>query len=215
MTQTAEATSGARPFAATTRAFLDAHALWIGVGVIAAAATGFLLHQLMAWPPHEDETLALFVGRDSLGGRRARHPRPRRRAAPLPLRIRGGPPPPRPRQPAPRLGRVRRRQPAADRPPRTAPRRPLDGVDRDGARRRQLGVPLPRGLRPDVQPVPLPLVALLRAPPRALDRGTWRSWSLWGIAILLAVASHPYGALVLAAQGVFVLAARRDRLGRR
>ena len=68
MTQTAEATSGPRPFAATTRAFLDAHALWIGVGAIAAAATGFLLHQLMAWPPHEDETLALFVGRDSLGG---------------------------------------------------------------------------------------------------------------------------------------------------
>ena len=29
---------------------------------------GFLLHQLMAWPPHEDETLALFVGRDSLAG---------------------------------------------------------------------------------------------------------------------------------------------------
>ncbi len=47
---------------------------------------------------------------------------------------------------------------------------------------------------------------------RALDRGTWRSWTLWGAAILLAVASHPYGALVLAAQGVFVLAAHRERL---
>ena len=32
------------------------------------AASAFLLHQLMAWPPHEDETLALFVGRDSLAG---------------------------------------------------------------------------------------------------------------------------------------------------
>ena len=50
---------------------------------------------------------------------------------------------------------------------------------------------------------------------RALDRGTWRSWSLWAFAILLAVASHPYGALVLAAQAVFVLAARRDRLRQR
>ena len=47
---------------------------------------------------------------------------------------------------------------------------------------------------------------------RALDRGTWKSWALWGSAILLAVASHPYGALVLAAQGVFVLAAHRERL---
>ena len=47
---------------------------------------------------------------------------------------------------------------------------------------------------------------------RALDRGTWQRWALWGAAILLAVASHPYGALVLAAQGVFVLAAHRDRL---
>ena len=37
-------------------------------GPISVAAGAFLLHQLMAWPPHEDETLALFVGRDSLAG---------------------------------------------------------------------------------------------------------------------------------------------------
>ena len=30
------------------------------------AVTGFLLARLTAWPPHEDETLALFVGRESL-----------------------------------------------------------------------------------------------------------------------------------------------------
>src|SRR4029079_4245915 len=47
---------------------------------------------------------------------------------------------------------------------------------------------------------------------RALDRGTWKSWALWGCTILLAVASHPYGALVLAAQGAFVLGAHRERL---
>ena len=35
---------------------------------------------------------------------------------------------------------------------------------------------------------------------RALDRAGWLPWALWGVAILLAVASHPYGALVLAAQ---------------
>ena len=40
--------------------------LWLGVSGIALVAAVFLLHQLMAWPPHEDETLALFVGRDSL-----------------------------------------------------------------------------------------------------------------------------------------------------
>ena len=42
--------------------------LWLGVGGVTVAAGAFLLHQLMAWPPHEDETLALFVGRDSLPG---------------------------------------------------------------------------------------------------------------------------------------------------
>src|SRR5262245_21115715 len=42
--------------------------LWIGVGAVTAVAGAFLIHQLMAWPPHEDETLALLVGRDSFGG---------------------------------------------------------------------------------------------------------------------------------------------------
>jgi hypothetical protein len=36
-------------------------------GMMTVAAV-FLFHQLMAWPPHEDEALALLVGRDSLGG---------------------------------------------------------------------------------------------------------------------------------------------------
>src|ERR671915_1661040 len=41
---------------------------WFGLGValVIAAAGSFLLHQLMAWQPHEDETLALFVGRHPL-----------------------------------------------------------------------------------------------------------------------------------------------------
>ena len=47
---------------------------------------------------------------------------------------------------------------------------------------------------------------------RALDRGgVWR-FALWGFAAIACVASHPYGALVLASQGIFVLAARK-RLG--
>jgi uncharacterized membrane protein len=40
--------------------------LAIGVALVTAAAGAFLFHQLMAWPPHEDETLALFVGRHPL-----------------------------------------------------------------------------------------------------------------------------------------------------
>jgi len=68
MTQTAEASADSRQLVASLRAFAQAHALWIGVAAIAVAASGFLLHQLMAWPPHEDETLALFVGRDSIAG---------------------------------------------------------------------------------------------------------------------------------------------------
>src|ERR1700693_3342528 len=39
----------------------------LGVTACALALGGFLLARLTAWPPHEDEALALFVGRDSLG----------------------------------------------------------------------------------------------------------------------------------------------------
>ena len=46
----------------------------------------------------------------------------------------------------------------------------------------------------------------------AVDQGRVRDWALWGVAILAAVASHPYGALVVAAHGLFVLLAHRERL---
>src|SRR5437868_5774402 len=39
----------------------------LGVGGCTTAVLAFLLVQLTAWPPHEDETLALFVGRQSFG----------------------------------------------------------------------------------------------------------------------------------------------------
>jgi hypothetical protein len=78
--------------------------LWLGVGGRDGAAAAFLLHQLMAWPPHEDETLALFVGRDSLPGV-VEHvtTRPRRRAAALPRRVGRRTPRVRARRPALRL----------------------------------------------------------------------------------------------------------------
>jgi hypothetical protein len=42
-----------------------------------------------------------------------------------------------------------------------------------------------------------------------LDRGGRRRWALWGLALLATIASHPYGVLVLASQGLFVLLLRR------
>jgi hypothetical protein len=43
----------------------------------------------------------------------------------------------------------------------------------------------------------------------ALDHGGGGRFALWGGAAIACVASHPYGALVLASQGLYVLAARR------
>ncbi len=46
----------------------DRKLLALGSGACAAAVGAFGLVRLRAYPPHEDEVLALFVGRDSLGG---------------------------------------------------------------------------------------------------------------------------------------------------
>jgi hypothetical protein len=50
----------------------------------------------------------------------------------------------------------------------------------------------------------LSFLALLRA----TERGGVAGWAIWAAATLLCVSSHPYGAIVLAAQGVYVLAGR-------
>ena len=39
----------------------------LGVAGVTAAVAGLLLSRLHAWPPHEDETLALFIGQKPLG----------------------------------------------------------------------------------------------------------------------------------------------------
>jgi len=52
------------------------------------------------------------------------------------------------------------------------------------------------------------LLALLRA----LDRGGRGSWALWVATALLTVAAHPYGVLMLGGQGLYVLVSRRDRI---
>jgi mannosyltransferase len=43
---------------------------------------------------------------------------------------------------------------------------------------------------------------------RALERGTWRRWGLWGVATIAMLATQPYGALVLVVQGAYLLARR-------
>ena len=54
--------------AAPAREALAARAFTPVVATCTAAVATFLALRLTAWPPHEDETLALFVGRNSLGG---------------------------------------------------------------------------------------------------------------------------------------------------
>jgi hypothetical protein len=43
---------------------------------------------------------------------------------------------------------------------------------------------------------------------RATDRGGGRAWVLWAVVMLLTIGSHPYGALVLGSQGLYVLLTR-------
>jgi hypothetical protein len=213
MTQRPEAPPSPRPLGISAPVFLAAHSLWIGVGAIAVAATAFLTHQLMAWPPHEDETLAVFVGRDSLSGV-VEHVTRERGGAPLHFILAyavahlgfglGG------------LRLVSAAFAVASLPliallgQRLADRRTALIATALAA---SSWVFLFHGVYARMYSLFLFLsllsfVLLLRA----LDRGTKLAWGGWVAAILLAVSSHPYGALVLAAQATFVLVGRRDRL---
>ena len=185
----------------------------LGVATAMAAAAGFLVHQLLAWPPHEDETLALFVGRHDLDELFA-----------IVLGQRGG---------APLhfllawavahldLGLGGLRAVSAVFAVASLPLVALLARRLAGRREALVATVLVAGswmlLFHGVYgrmyslflfTSTLSYLALLRA----LDRGGRRSWTLWVLAMLAVVATHPYGALVLGSQGIFVLAARRDRL---
>jgi hypothetical protein len=213
MSDTVETTHvGAREGAAV-RAWVEAHWFPLGVAAIAITSAGFLFHQLLAWPPHEDESLPLFVGRHPLG-----------ELFQVVLEERGG---------APLhfllawavahldLGLEGLRALSAVFAVASLPVVALLAA-RLGGRLHALYATavvaaswtfLFHGVYGRMYSLflftsALSYLALLRA----LERGGRIAWSLWALAVLATVATHPYGALVLASQGAFVVAARRDRL---
>ncbi|HEY7197768.1 MAG TPA: glycosyltransferase family 39 protein [Gaiellaceae bacterium] len=178
----------------------------LGVGGITAALAAFLLTRLTAWPPNEDETLVFFVSRQPVGellhtvaGERG--------GAPLhfllahvvlsvwdslsALRL---------------LSAV----PVILSLPVVAA-----VVARLAGRRAALlasllvaagWTTLFHGIYARMYGLFLLLTALtFLLLLRALERGTWLRWTLWGLAMLAAIATQPYGALVLASQGLYVL----------
>ena len=212
MTQGIEATDGdaaGRHRAARLRASgLAEWWLWLGVSAVARRGRGV--------PPPPADGVAAARGRDARAlrrprfaprRRRARHPRARRRAAPLPRRVGGRAPRLRARRPAAHLRRLRAREPAARR--RCSARGSRDGASRSpqprssprswlflfhGVYGRMYSLFLFCSL--------LCTLALLAA----LERGGRGRWALWVVAALLTVAAHPYGVLLLAGQGAYVLA---------
>jgi hypothetical protein len=188
---------------------------WFALGVfgIALAAGGFLLHQLLAWPPHEDETLALFVGRDSLGGV-FHHVTRDRGGAPLHFVLAWG-------VAHLELGLTGLRVVSAAFAVASLPLVALLGRRLDGAAAGLLCTLLVatswaflfHGVYGRMYSLVLFLSTLtFLAFLRALDESTVTRWALWALAMLATISAHPYGALVLGAQGVFVLIERRDRL---
>jgi len=194
-------------------AALERHAFALGVAAISAGAAAFLFHQLLAWQPHEDETLALFVGRQPLD-----------QLFQVVLEERGG---------APLhfvlawvvahlgfgLGGLRTL--SALFAVASLPLVALLGLRLAGRLPALVATAIVgaswtflfHGVYGRMYSLflftsALSYLALLVA----LDRGDRRSWALWVLAILATVAAHPYGGLVLATQGVYVLVARRDRL---
>ena len=68
------AASGTRAERLPPRSWLERAVLWaredsfrLGVGVITLALATFLLFQMTVWPPHEDETLVFFVAQQPIG----------------------------------------------------------------------------------------------------------------------------------------------------
>src|SRR4051812_13489008 len=188
---------------------LDRRVFAGGVAAITAAVAAFLLVQLDKWPPHEDETLPLFVGRPSLSG-----------AAGIVLAKRGGAP----------LhfllawivahtggGLHEMRLVSALFAVASIPAIAILGNRLAGRAPALAAAALAAGswvlLFHGIYARMYSLFLLLSTLSylvflRALKRGGWAAWALWGLTMLLTIAAHQYGALVLASQGLFVLATR-------
>jgi hypothetical protein len=198
-----------RIFARAAPRELDARLFAAGVTALTAGTAAFLLVQLSGWPPHEDEALPLFVGRQPLGdlfdivlGKRG--------GAPLHFLLAwvvahaGG-------------GLETMRFLSAVFAVASLPAIALLGRRLAGrgpalaatALAAASWVLLFHGIYARMYSLflflsTLSYIALLRA----VDRGG-RAWVPWGIVMLLAIAAHPYGALVLGSQGLYVLVTRR------
>jgi hypothetical protein len=185
-------------------------AFWPATAAVAAALAGVLGWFLRTWPPHEDEALALFVGRGSLG-HVLRTLVADRGGAPLHFGLAwlvvhlGG-------------GLTGLRIVSLVFAVASVPLIALLGV---GLADRMTGVVAAalasgswvlmfHGIYGRMYSLflftsLLSFLALLAA----LDHGGRRRFALWGAALLLMLASHPYAVLVVAAQGLFVLLRRR------
>src|SRR5256885_16752330 len=193
-------------------AALKLDAFWVATGAVTAVLAGVLGWFLRTWPPHEDEALALFVGRGSLG-HVLRTVVTDRGGAPLHFFFAwvvvhlGG-------------GLIGLRIVSLVFAVASVPLIALLGArlaDRavgvvaaalasgswvlffHGIYGRMYSLFLFTSL--------LSFLGLLYA----LDRGGRHRFALWGVALLLMLASHPYAVLVVAAQGLFVVL-RRKRL---
>jgi hypothetical protein len=188
---------------------LDRRVFVAGVAACTAAVAVFLLVQLSGWPPHEDETLPLFVGRQPIGGL-FDIVLGKRGGAPLHFLIAwvvahsGG-------------GLETMRFFSAVFAISSVPAIALLG-NRLAGRAPALAasvlaagswILLFHGIYARMYSLflflsTLSYLALLRA----ADRGGGRAWALWAVVMLLAIGSHPYGALVLGSQGLYVLLTR-------
>lgn len=186
---------------------------WVAVGVLTAGLGAFLLARLTAWPPNEDETLVFFVSRQPIGelletvaGERGGAPLHFLLAHTVLLV-------------SPTLGALRL----------------LSAVPA------VLALPVVAALAVRLAGQRVAIVATLVVAAswtthfhaiyarmyglfllstalsfllllRALERSSAGRWALWGLAALASIAVQPYGALVLAIQGAYVVWARRGDL---
>jgi uncharacterized membrane protein len=210
---TATETAPSLPAVASPRALeraLAGRGFELALAATALVAGAFAAIQRSAWPAHEDETLALFVGRGSIGDVLATV-LGERGGAPLHFLVAWT---------VAHLGGG------------------LDSLRLVSATFAALSVPVIAVLVARLADRTTGLVAALLASwswvflfdgvygrmyslflftsalsylalVGALERGGRKAWTLWAVAILACVATHPYGALVLASQGLYVLVDRR------